>query len=96
LGYYPKPQRCASGTQEGMKRQKLEIGHPLAITVTWYDSGARAPKEVFYDGEVIGCRESQVIVPASKRMPSESAGRFCICFSVPGFFAANRFLKEVL
>lgn len=45
-----------------MKRQKLEIGHPLAIDVTWYDSVPEPPKEVIYEGEVIGWRDSQLIV----------------------------------
>jgi hypothetical protein len=27
-----------------MKRQKLEIGHPLAIEVTWYDNVPEPPQ----------------------------------------------------
>jgi hypothetical protein len=45
-----------------MKRQKLEIGHPLTIGVRWYDSVPEPPKEMAYEGEVIGWRDTQVIV----------------------------------
>jgi hypothetical protein len=45
-----------------MKRQRLEIGHPLKVAVHWYDhvpvpEGARD-----YEGEIIGWRDSQVII----------------------------------
>jgi hypothetical protein len=45
-----------------MKRQKLEIGHPLECVVHWYDKVPEPPREVQYDGEVVGWRDSQVIV----------------------------------
>jgi hypothetical protein len=45
-----------------MKRQKLEIGHPLMIEVTWYDKVPEPPKITVYEGEIIGWRDSQVIV----------------------------------
>lgn len=45
-----------------MKRQKLEIGHPLQCVVRWYDKVPEPPKEIQYDGEVVGWRDSQVIV----------------------------------
>jgi hypothetical protein len=45
-----------------MKRQKLEVGHPLQIAVCWYDDVPVPQKTQWYDGEVIGWRDSQVIV----------------------------------
>jgi hypothetical protein len=45
-----------------MQRQKLEIGHPLKCEVTWYDAVPEPPKETVYDGEVIGWRDTQVVV----------------------------------
>ena len=55
-----------------MKRQKLEIGHPLKIAVHWYDRVPEPPRNTSYDGEVIGWRESQVIV----RVPEYAVIRF--------------------
>jgi hypothetical protein len=45
-----------------MKRQKLEIGKPLAVEVTWYDTCTAPPRDEKHEGEVVGWRESQVIV----------------------------------
>jgi hypothetical protein len=32
------------GLGRSMKRQKLEIGHPLAVKVTWYDKVPEPPQ----------------------------------------------------
>jgi hypothetical protein len=45
-----------------MKRQKLEIATPARIEVEWYDKVCSSPADKKYDGEVIGWRNSQVIV----------------------------------
>lgn len=45
-----------------MKRQRLQISQPLKIDVQWYDNVPVPPKEILYQGEIIGWRESQVIV----------------------------------
>lgn len=45
-----------------MKRQKMEIGNGLKIDVQWYDIVPEPPRSVAYEGEIIGWRESQVIV----------------------------------
>ncbi len=45
-----------------MKRQALQIGHALELTVQWYDRVPEPPKAVDYQGEVIGWRDAQVIV----------------------------------
>lgn len=42
--------------------QKLEIGHPMRITATFYDNVPVPHKTEGRDGEVIGWRTSQVIV----------------------------------
>lgn len=42
--------------------QKLEIGHPLKLSVMWYDHVCVPDKRETRDGEVIGWRTSQVIV----------------------------------
>lgn len=42
--------------------QKLEIGHPMKLSVTWYDNVPVPGKTQWKDGEVIGWRKSQVIV----------------------------------
>lgn len=42
--------------------QKLEIGHPLTLAVTWYDHVPVPHKKEDREGEVIGWRTSQVIV----------------------------------
>ena len=47
-----------------MKTQKLEIGHPMQCVVHWYDRVPEPPVNTDYEGEVIGWRESQVIVRA--------------------------------
>lgn len=52
--------------------QKLEIGQPLRVTVYWYDKVPEPPRSETYEGEVIGWRETQVIV----RVPSYSVLRF--------------------
>jgi hypothetical protein len=43
-------------------KQKPEIGHPLKIEVKWYDNVPEPPKVFFYDGEIIGWRDTQVII----------------------------------
>jgi hypothetical protein len=43
-------------------KQNLEIGRPLRLDVTWYDSVPEPARAVIYEGEVIGWRKSQVIV----------------------------------
>ncbi|SRR6266436_5277661 len=45
-----------------MKRQALQIGHALQLNVQWYDRVPEPPKAVDYQGEVIGWRDTQVIV----------------------------------
>lgn len=45
-----------------MKRQKIEIGHPLLIDVYWYDKVPEPPRDKVEQGEIIGWRESQVLV----------------------------------
>jgi hypothetical protein len=55
-----------------MKRQKLAIGHPLRITVHWYDRVPEPPRNQSYEGEIIGWRNSQVIV----RVPDYAVVRF--------------------
>src|ERR1700746_2765539 len=52
----------APGETGKMQRQKLEIGHPLKCEVIWYDAVPEPPKETVYEGEVIGWRETQVVV----------------------------------
>jgi hypothetical protein len=52
--------------------QKLEIGQPLHVTVYWYDKVPEPPELEEHDGEVIGWRESQMIV----RVPNYSVLRF--------------------
>jgi hypothetical protein len=54
-----------------MEKQKLEIGHPLNVTVYWYDKVPEPPRAESYDGEVVGWRESQMIV----RVPNYSVIR---------------------
>ena len=55
-----------------MEKQKLEIGHPLRVTVYWYDKVPEPPKNDAFDGEVVGWRGSQMIV----RVPNYSVLRF--------------------
>lgn len=45
-----------------MKRQKLEIGHPLLIDVYWYDRVPEPPHDKVEQGEVIGWRPTQMLV----------------------------------
>jgi hypothetical protein len=45
-----------------MKRQKIEIGHSLAVRIQWYDRVPEPPKTVEYEGEIIGWRDTQIIV----------------------------------
>ena len=42
--------------------QKLEIGHPLKLVVYWFDNVPVPKREEKREGEVIGWRESQVVV----------------------------------
>jgi hypothetical protein len=55
-----------------VKRQKLEIGHPLKIAVYWYDRVPAAERNTTYEGEVVGWRDSQLIV----RVPDYAVIRF--------------------
>jgi len=55
-----------------MKHVKLEIGKPLKVEVIWYDQVPVPPQERRLEGEVIGWRESQVIV----RVPDYAVLRF--------------------
>jgi len=45
-----------------MKNLRLEIGKSLKLEVTWYDKVLVPPTDKKYEGEVIGWRDSQVIV----------------------------------
>lgn len=51
---------------------KLEIGHPLKLTVHWYDNVCVPPKLEARIGEVIGWRDTQVLV----RVPEYAVLRF--------------------
>lgn len=55
-----------------MDKQHMEIGHPLRIAVHWYDKVPEPPKNETYEGEVVGWRDSQLIV----RVPNYSVLRF--------------------
>ena len=55
-----------------MKRQKLEIGHPLFIDCHWYDRVPEPPRAEVRQGEIIGWRDSQVVV----RVPDYAVLRF--------------------
>jgi hypothetical protein len=55
-----------------MKHQKLEITKPARIEVQWYDKVCGTPQDKTFDGEVIGWRETQVIV----RVPEYGVLRF--------------------
>jgi hypothetical protein len=45
-----------------MKRQKLEITRPLKVAVHWYDRVPEPQRNTTHEGEVVGWRDSQVIV----------------------------------
>jgi hypothetical protein len=45
-----------------MRGQKLEIGRPLKISVYWYDKVPEPPKLEEFEGEIVGWRETQVII----------------------------------
>ena len=45
-----------------MKRQKMQIGNSLKISVQWYDRVPEPARNTVYEGEIIGWRDSQVIV----------------------------------
>jgi hypothetical protein len=45
-----------------MKRQKMQIGNGLSIDVQWYDIVPEPPRSLSYEGEIIGWRETQVII----------------------------------
>ena len=45
-----------------MKRQKIQIGNSLKISVHWYDRVPEPPRNALHEGEIIGWRDSQVIV----------------------------------
>src|ERR1700748_1288063 len=55
-----------------MEKQKIEIGHPLKVAVYWYDRVPEPPENETYEGEVVGWRESQLVV----RVPNYSVIRF--------------------
>lgn len=59
-------------SNDDMKHQKMEIGHPLKIEVIWYDQVPTPPEEDRVEGEIIGWRDSQVIV----RVPNYAVLRF--------------------
>lgn len=40
----------------------MMIGQPLEVTVLWYDKVPEPPLEKVYKGEVVGWRNSQVII----------------------------------
>jgi hypothetical protein len=45
-----------------MKRHKVEIGRSLPVSVTWYDLVPVPEKQAVHEGEVIGWRDTQIIV----------------------------------
>jgi hypothetical protein len=45
-----------------MKKQNLQIGKSFKVEVTWYDTCPVPPRDVKHEGEVIGWRDSQIIV----------------------------------
>lgn len=45
-----------------MRNARLQIGKSLKITVTWYDKVLVPAADKKYEGEVIGWRDSQIIV----------------------------------
>jgi hypothetical protein len=45
-----------------MQAQKLEIGHPLKITVHWYDKVPEPQKNENFEGEIVSWRATQVII----------------------------------
>jgi hypothetical protein len=57
---------------DDMKHLKLEIGRPLKLEVIWYDQVPVPPQEKRIEGEVIGWRQSQLIV----RVPNYAVIRF--------------------
>jgi hypothetical protein len=65
-----------------MKHLKLEIGRPLKLEVIWYDQVPVPPQERRVEGEVIGWRQSQVIV----RVPQYAVIRF---WKASGFEVGN-------
>jgi hypothetical protein len=52
--------------------QKLMIGHPLMVSVFWYDKVPEPLREEVKEGEVIGWRDSQLLV----RVPGYCVLRF--------------------
>jgi len=63
--------KLPSSDVEHMK-QFIEIGHPLRVSVHWYDRVPEPPRAENYEGEVIGWRKSQLLV----RIPTYSVLRF--------------------
>ena len=55
-----------------MEKQKIEIGRPLFVTVQWYDKVPEPAKSEVFEGEVVGWRDTQVLV----RVPTYSVLRF--------------------
>ena len=45
-----------------MRRQQIQIGTSLKVEVTWYDTCPVPPRDQKYEGEVIGWRDTQLIV----------------------------------
>jgi hypothetical protein len=42
--------------------KKIEIGKPLTVEVSWYDKCTVPPADKKFEGEIIGWRNTQVIV----------------------------------
>jgi len=45
-----------------MNRPNLQIGKSMRLAVTWYDKVLVPPANKTYEGEIIGWRDSQIIV----------------------------------
>lgn len=45
-----------------MKRQRLQISTPLKVEVQWYDNVPEPPQNRAMAGEIIGWRDTQIIV----------------------------------
>ena len=54
-----------------MEKQELQIGHPLKVRIYWYDKVPEPPESEVYEAEVVGWRQSQMIV----RVPNYSVIR---------------------
>lgn len=54
-----------------MEKQRLEIGSPLKVKIHWYDKVPEPPEDEVYEAEVVGWRQSQILV----RVPGYSVIR---------------------